>query len=226
MGKRIATHGGAAPIWREVVGVVRDVKVMTIGEDATPQIFYPVLQFAETQFTVVARTTGDPVKLSGDLRALLKEIDPTMPVMAAGLLTDQVSTALFPVRFAAMLLTVLGFAGLAIAAIGLYGIIAQGVAARTRELGIRIALGADPRLVRTMVLVDGLKLASVGLVIGVIIAAVASRVLATWLYGVSALDPLSFVTVPLVLMAVAAAACLIPARRATRVDPVNALRVE
>ena len=115
---------------------------------------------------------------------------------------------------------------MAIAAIGLYGTIAQGVAARTRELGIRIALGADPRLVRRMVLADGLKLAAVGLAVGLVIAALASQVLGTWLYGVSPYDPLAFVTVPLLLLLVAVTACLIPARRATRVDPVNALRVE
>ncbi len=227
LGRRIAgrTSGGEPP-WREVVGVVKDIKVTTIGERPTPQIFYPVLQFAETQFTLIARTTGDPARTAVALRQLLKEVDPAVPVMASGPLVDQVTTALFPVRFAAMLLTVLGLAGVAIAAIGLYGTIAQGVAARTRELGIRIALGADPRLVRRMVLVDGLKLASVGLAVGLVIAALASQVLGTWLYGVSPYDPLAFVTVPLLLLLVAVAACLIPARRATRVDPVNALRVE
>ncbi len=227
LGRQIAgrTSGGEPP-WREVVGVVRDIKVTTIGERPTAQIFYPVLQFAETQFTLIARTTGDPATTSVALRQLLKELDPAVPVMASGPLVDQVTTALFPVRFAAMLLTVLGLAGVAIAAIGLYGTIAQGVAARTRELGIRIALGADPRLVHRMVLVDGLRLASVGLAAGLAIAALASRVLGTWLYGVSPYDPLAFVTVPLLLLLVAVVACLIPARRATRVDPVNALRVE
>ena len=227
LGRRIAgrTSGGEPP-WREVVGVVKDIKVTTIGERPTAQIFYPVLQFAETQFTLIARTTGDPARTAVELRRLLKELDPTVPVMASGPLVDQVTTALFPVRFAAMLLTVLGLAGVAIAAIGLYGTIAQGVAARTRELGIRIALGADPRLVRRMVLIDGLKLATVGLAAGLVIAALASQVLGTWLYGVSPYDPLAFVTVPLLLLLVAVTACLIPARRATRVDPVNALRVE
>lgn len=227
IGRRIAGRTSAAtPAWREVVGVVKDVKVTTIGEKPTPQIFYPVLQFQETQFTVVARTTGDPARLALSLRQLLRELDPAMPVMASGPLQDQVTTALFPLRFAAMLLTVLGMAGLVIASIGLYGILAQAVAARTRELGIRIALGANPAAVRRMVLVDGLRLVGVGLVAGLGIAAVASRLLGTWLYGVGTHDPAAFIGVPVVLLAVAALACLIPARRATRVDPVEALRAE
>lgn len=226
LGKRVATRSSGAPRWREVIGVVRDIKVMTVGESPTPQLFFPVFQTPETQFTVIARGSGDPARLAGELRQILKTLDPAMPVMAAGPLADQVSTALFPLRFAALLLTVLGFAGLAIASIGLYGVLAQSVAARTRELGIRIALGAEPRAVRRMVLADGLKLAGIGLAIGVALAAAGSGFLGTWLYGVSSHDPVVFVGVPAVLVAVAAAASLIPARRATRVDPVEALRAE
>jgi predicted lysophospholipase L1 biosynthesis ABC-type transport system permease subunit len=206
--------------------VVKDIKVVTIGERPTPQIFYPLYQYFESQVNLIARTRGDPAVTAVALRQALKEIDPAMPIIASGVLLDQVTTALFPVRFAALLLVVLGLAGLAIAAIGLYGIIAQGVAARTRELGIRLALGAEPGVLRRMVLGDGLKLAGLGLGVGVGLAAVSSRVLESWLYGVSALDPVAFLIAPLVLLMVAALACLLPARRATRVDPVDALRAE
>ncbi len=227
LGKRLATHGSqGAGTWREVVGVVKDIKVVTIGERPTPQIFYPLYQNFESQVNLIARTQGDPAVTAVALRQALKEVDPAMPVIASGVLMDQVSTALFPVRFGAILLVVLGLAGLAIAAIGLYGIIAQGVVARTRELGIRLALGADPGGLRRMVLLDGLKLAALGLAVGVGLAAISSRVLEAWLYGVSALDPVAFGVAPLVLLLVAAAACLVPARRATRVDPVEALRAE
>ncbi|MBL8989013.1 MAG: ABC transporter permease [Gemmatimonadetes bacterium] len=227
LGRRLANRGlTGSGTWREVVGIVRDVKVVSVGERPTPQIFYPVRQWLDFPVTVIARTTGSPIATAASIRAVLKELDRDMPVMSVGALDDQVATALFPMRFAAILLVVLGLAGLAIAAIGLYGIIAQGVAARTRELGIRIALGAEPGAVRRMVLIDGLRLAAVGLGAGLVLAALGSRFLVTWLYGISAHDPLAFVAGPGVLLLVATAACLIPARRATRVDPVNALRAE
>jgi predicted permease len=227
LGKRLATHSsrGAGP-WREVVGIVADIKVVTIGERPTPQIFYPLYQQFESQVNLIARTTGDPAATGAALRQALRELDPALPIIASGVLVDQVSTALFPVRFAAILLVVLGLAGLVIAAIGLYGMIAQGVAARTRELGIRLALGAEPAVIRGLVLRDGLRLTAFGLGIGVVLAALTSRVLEAWLYGVSALDPLAFSVAPAVLLMVAAVASLVPARRATRVDPVEALRAE
>ena len=224
LGRRISTR--LSPTWRTVVGVVKNIKVVTVGEAPTPQIFFPLYQSYDSPIVVIARTSGNPVSVAATLRSTLKELDATMPVMSTGVLADQVGTALFPVRLAAMLLTVLGMAGLAIAAIGLYGIMAQGVVARTREIGIRIALGAQPAAVSGMVLRDGLTLAAIGLGVGLGIAALASRVLATWLYGVSPHDPVAFLVGPAVLLAVAVAACLIPARRATRVDPVNALRAE
>jgi hypothetical protein len=227
LGRRLAPHGSRGPgTWREVIGIVKDIKVVTIGEKPTAQIFFPVYQYFESQVNLIARTRGDPAAVAEPLRQILREIDPGMPIISTGVLTDQVSTALFPIRFAAMLLVVLGVAGLAIAAIGLYGIIAQGVEARTRELGIRLALGAEPGVLRRMVLSDGLRLAAIGLAMGIGLAALSSRVLKAWLYGVSALDPVAFSLAPMVLLAVAAIACLVPARRATRVDPVEALRAE
>ncbi len=224
LGRRIS--GRAPTVWREVVGVVKNIKVMTVGEKPTPQIFFPLYQSFDSPIVVIARTTGNPATLSATMRSTLKTLDGSMPVMSTGVLSDQVGTALFPARLAAMLLTVLGAAGLAIAAIGLYGIIAQGVVARTRELGIRIALGAPPSAVRRMVLREGMALAAIGLGVGLGLSALASRALATWLYGVSPYDPVAFLAGPAVLAAVAAAASLIPARRATRVDPVTALRAE
>jgi predicted permease len=227
IGKRVATRGSQGPgTWREVVGVVKNIKVVTIGEPATPQIFFPLYSSFDAGVTLVARTRGDPAAAVPALRQALRELDAGMPVMGSGPLLDLVATALFPIRFTAILLVVLGLGGLAIASIGLYGMIAQAVAARTRELGIRLALGAEPGAIQRAILADGLRLTAVGLAIGLVVAALASRVLSSWLYGVTSHDLVAFSAAPLVLLLVAVISCLVPARRATRVDPVEALRAE
>ncbi len=228
IGKRLASRNSKGPgTWLEVIGVVKDIKVTTVGETPTPQLFFPLYQSGNDSYVaLIARTTGEPAVLVGELRRALKDLDATMPIMSSGVLDELVTTALFPIRFTALLLVALGAVGLLISAIGLYGIIAQNVAARTRELGIRMALGAKARDVQAMVLRQGLRLSVVGLGLGLLIAAFGSRLLRSWLYGISPLDPLSFSVAPIALLAIAAVACLIPARRATQVDPVEALRAE
>jgi predicted permease len=227
LGKRIAADDqGKARTWRQVVGVVRDVKVMTVGERPTPEIFYPVFQAFDSYLTIVARGRGSSGALARSIVTEVHALEPAMPVLMSGGLTETVATALFPLRVGVFLLVVLGLVGLTIASIGLYGIIAQSVAQRTRELGIRLALGAQVPHVLRMVFRDGLLLAGGGIVIGLLLALGLSRLLATWLYGVSPYDPLAFTVAPLVLLGVAMLACWVPARRATRVDPVNALRAE
>jgi putative ABC transport system permease protein len=137
-----------------------------------------------------------------------------------------VTTALFPLRFGAGLMLVLAAVGLVIACLGLYGIVSQGVIQRTRELGVRLALGAQRPNVLAMVVREGLLLAGGGLAVGLGLSVLGARALAPWLYGVSPLDPLAFVVAPVVLLTVAVLASLLPARRAARVDPVIALRAE
>jgi predicted permease len=225
MGKRFAADDqGRAGTWRQVVGVARDVKVMTVGERPTPQVFYPVFQSFDSYLTVVARGRGNPTSLARSVRTVIGELEPAMPVLTSGGLSNIVGTALFPLRVGVALLVILGLVGLVIASIGLYGIIAQSVAQRTRELGIRLALGAQVPHVLRMVFRDGLLLAGLGVVVGLALAMLLSRLLATWLYEVSPYDPLAFTVAPLVLFLVAVLACWIPARRATRVDPVVALK--
>ena len=225
VGKRIAVHGSDGPgAWREVVGVVKSMKVVTVGESPTPEVFFPLYQRLESYATLVARVRGDPAVLIPAFRNLIREIDPAMPILATGTLDDVVSVALFPVRFGAMVLVTLGGVGLLIASIGLYGIIAHGVAQRTRELGVRMALGAQVRDVVGLVVRGGMRLVVVGLLAGIGLALLGGRLLGSWLYGISPYDPVALLAGPLVLVSVALVACWIPARRATRVNPTDALR--
>jgi predicted permease len=210
----------------EVVGVAADSKVMTLGEEPRPKVYFATTQAYRPDLHLLATVTGNPADLLPALRALVRELDPDLAFADLTTMNAQMSVALFPLRFAAGLLTVLGAAGLLIAAIGLYGVIAQGVAQRTRELGIRIALGADRGQVALLVLRDGMLVVLLGAVIGVALAMAGTRVLGAWLYGISATDPVTFLAVPAGFAAVAALACWLPARRATRVDPMVALRAE
>jgi putative ABC transport system permease protein len=227
LGKRF-TNGfdTSADPWYQVVGVVHDVKVNTPGEAPTAAIYYPVLQRYDSYLTLIARTAGDAGAALPRVLAALKAVDPGLSVIASGPLTDRVVMGLWPARFATGLLMALGLVGLAIACLGLYGAIAHGVTQRTRELGIRLALGANVRDVVSLVLREGMSVVVVGLGVGLMLAALGSRLLAAWLYGVSPWDPLAFVVAPAMLAAVAFLACYVPARRATRVDPVQALRSE
>ncbi|MEO8451177.1 MAG: FtsX-like permease family protein, partial [Gemmatimonadota bacterium] len=222
-----AVHGSGGPgQWREVVGVIKNLKIMTVGEEPTPQVFFPLYQRLESYMTLVARVSGDPAASIPAFRNLVHEIDPTMPILGTGTLDGLVSTALFPIRFGALVLVALGGIGLLIASIGLYGIIAHGVAQRTRELGVRMALGAQVRDVLGLVVRDGMRLVLGGLAVGLGLALLVSRGLSSWLYGISPYDPLAFLGGPLVLLVVALLACWIPARRATRVNPIDALRAD
>jgi ABC-type antimicrobial peptide transport system permease subunit len=176
--------------------------------------------------TFLARTDGDPAKLAGSMREAVQAIDPTQPVSNVKTLSDMVSNSLAPRRF---IVTVLGFfAGVALlmAVLGLYGVISYSVAQRTQELGIRMALGAQRRDVLGLVIGQGMRLAALGAVIGLLASIAASRVLRNQLFQVSAFDPLTFSAMAAVLICAALLASYVPAQRATRVDPTDALRYE
>jgi putative ABC transport system permease protein len=222
LGRRIRQEGDS--VWRTVVGVVGDTKQRTLGEDLLPRVYLPVLQSPYESSNVVARTVGDPLAAASAVRAAIWRVDPDQPVWSVTSIEQLLSRSMGRVRFTTLL--TLGFAALALllAAIGVYGVMAYAVAQRTREVGIRLAIGAAPSQVVALVLGRGVKVTAVATVLGLAGALVATRLLRSQLFGVGPGDPLTFVAVPLVLVGVALVACYLPARRAARVDPVVALR--
>lgn len=224
IGRRITRYGGSQQF--EVVGIAADSKVMTLGEEPRPKVYFSTTQAYRGRLHLLATVAGDPLAILPGLRRLVDALDPEVTFSDLTTVNDQVTIALFPLRFVAGLLSVLGAAGMLIAAIGLYGVIAEGVAQRTRELGIRLALGAARRQVAGLVVREGLIVAGAGSVVGLLLAAVGTRALSAWLYGVSATDAVTFLAVPAGFAMVTVLACWIPAQRATRVDPMVAMRAE
>ncbi|HEX8619971.1 MAG TPA: FtsX-like permease family protein, partial [Thermoanaerobaculia bacterium] len=180
----------------------------------------------QRQFTVIASATTDPASLQVPMSRALRSLDPLMPVKDLKTLEELISGTIARPRFNATMLTLFAALGLLLASIGIYGVLSYSVAQRTHEMGIRMALGADPRDVLRLVVRDGFKVAIVGVVIGIIASVPATRVLAALLYGVEATDPAVFGSVAATLALVALTASFIPARRATRVQPAVALRPE
>ena len=219
-------RGSKAP-WATVVGVVGHVKHSDLaGEDVKGKYYFPVPQMAAPFMTFLMRTPSDPGRLSAALRDGVRAVDPTQPVSHIRLMTAMVNDSLAPRRF---VVTVLGvFAGLALlmAVIGLYGVISYAVTQRTQELGVRMALGAQPAEILWLVVGQGMKLAGLGAAAGLVAAVAIARLLRNQLFHVSAFDPPTFVLMAAALIGAAMLASYIPARRATRVDPMVALRYE
>ena len=222
VGRRIRAHGASAPF--EVVGVVRDYKVRTVGESPVPFVHFARAQRYAPSVSILARTTGDAADLARAMRRALLSLEPELVFIENQPMETAIATTLFPVRAGAALGAGFGVLALLLAAIGLYGVTAFWVSRRTREIGIRIALGATPRAVIARVLAQGLMLVLCGLIAGGLLAIAATRSLVGMLYGVSSIDPISYAAATAVLLAVALAANIIPARRAARVDPMIALR--
>ncbi|MCA1593444.1 MAG: ABC transporter permease [Acidobacteria bacterium] len=225
LGKRLSFDRTKGP-FLEVVGVARDVKYRSLGEREHPYVYQPVLQSYEPKMTLVVRTAGDPRAIAGAVREQIRALDPNLPVADIRTLGEQFDLSLFPARVAAWTLGGFGLLALVLAAVGIYGVVSYAVAQRTREIGVRMALGARRGDVLRLVMGEGLFVVGLGLAAGLLLALIATRVVAGFLYGVGTTDPLTFVAVPLVLGAIALAASYIPARRATRVDPMVALRYE
>jgi predicted permease len=224
-GKRLSVRGQRGP-WLEIVGVVRDSKYLTIGEPAIPFAYLPLAQNHETGMVLLVRAKGDPASLAGTVRGEIQSLDRNLPVPGIAPMNELLSASLYPARMGAILLGAFGLLALLLAAVGLYGVMSFSVARRTREIGVRMALGAQQWNVLRLVLKEGMTLVSVGVVLGVLGAAAATRILASFLYDVSTLDAATFAAIPVLLALIALLACYIPARRATKVDPMVALRYE
>ena len=210
----------------KIVGVARDGKYFNITEDPRAFVWRPIFQSYNNGGTLVVRTEGDPASMIAAVRKELNALDPTMPVFEVKTLNEHMRLAFFPSTVAASVLSAFGFVALMLAAMGIYGITSYAVAQRTHEIGIRMALGAQLKDVLKLVLSNGIKLTLLGIGFGLIGAYVVTRAITSLLYGVTATDPLTFIFVSLILTAVALIACYVPARRATKVDPLVALRYE
>jgi predicted permease len=225
VGKRFNFSGADKPFW-EIIGVCGDGKYNSLGEEPKAALFRPQLRDYSTAVSMVARTKGDPKTVLAAMQREMRSLDPTLPLYGMKTLKDHMKIPLFPAKIAAGALGSFGVLALVLAAVGIYGVMSYVVAGRTREIGLRMALGAQSGNVRNLILRQGMTLALIGTVIGLAIAFGATRLLKSVLYGVSASDPITFVGVTLLLAAVALLACWLPARRATRVDPMIALRAE
>jgi predicted permease len=210
----------------EVVGVAGDVTYGRPGEPQGLDLYFPSFQAGLSWATIFVRTPGDPADLSPAVRREIKALAPNLPVFDVATLEQRAARTFARERFAATLFTLLAGIALFLASVGIYGLVAETVAARTREIGVRMALGAAPGDIVRRVLRRGLTLAGVGLAAGVLGALALSRLLSGLLFGIGAADPATYAGVSALLLLVSAAACWIPARRATRVDPVTALRSE
>ncbi|HEU4509154.1 MAG TPA: ABC transporter permease [Pyrinomonadaceae bacterium] len=225
VGKRFSFSAAGGP-FRRIVGVAGDGKYFNIAEDPRAFVWTPMAQDYWSNSMLVVRTKGNPDALIGPVRAQVHSLDPTLPLFDVETLTEHMKLALFPAKVAATVLGVFGFVALMLAAIGVYGITSYAVAQRTHEIGVRLALGAQLGDVLKLVLRHGLMLTIIGAAIGLLGAYVATRAITSVLYGVSATDPLTFGFVSLLLIGVALIACYVPARRATKVEPLIALRNE
>jgi len=231
LGGRIKMGGGTRP-WITVVGVVMDVRHNGMTGIVKEKFYVPHAQFARSvgealgTMYVVARTSGDPLALAAPIRAEVATLDPNLPVANVRTMSEVVAASISTPRFTGFLLGLFAAIALTLSAIGIYGVLSYVVSQRTHEIGIRMAIGAGAGRVRRMVLTSGLALSLAGIVLGVIGAAGVTRLMATLLYQVSPLDLPTFLAVPVVLTAVALLASYVPAWRATRVDPLRALRTE
>jgi predicted permease len=225
VGKRFSLKSFEGP-FLQIVGIARDGKYWSIGEAPRPFVFLPLLQSYSASTTLVMRSSVEPTTLLASVRREFHGLDETLPVFGEKTLTEHLSFSLFPARVAAILLGSFGLIALLLAAIGIYGVMAYSVAQRTREIGIRMALGAQTRDVLQLVLKQGATLALTGLCIGLIAALALTQLMSSVLYGVSATDISTFVVVSLLLAGVALLACFVPARRAAKTDPMIALRYE
>jgi putative ABC transport system permease protein len=210
--------------WITVVGVARDIKQRSMTETGQPAFYLPVLQYFQPSMVLHVRTPGDPASVLADLPRVVREIDSNVPFFNVGLMAAHTGAVTFTQRLAANLLVVFGGLALLLAAIGSYGVLSYLVGQRRREIGIRLAIGATRASVFRLVVTSGARLVAIGAVVGFAMAVSLGFALRGLLIGVQPTDPLTYASVFAILIAVAVAACALPARRAASLNPVKALR--
>jgi putative ABC transport system permease protein len=227
LGHRVRLSGdGADGAWLTIAGIVGNAKQLALSDAPTPQIYVPIRQAPDLFSNIVVRTVGDPLASATAVRAAIWAIDKDQPIWSIHSMDELLARSTSQLRLMTLLGSAFAGAGLLLALIGIYGVMSFMVAQRTREVGIRIAVGANPRQVIAMMLVDGLRLTAIAIVIGWLVSLGAMRLLASQLFGVGVVDVPTYAGIALLLAGVALLACWVPARRAARVDPNVALRYE
>ena len=227
IGRRFRLLDDPAQPWLTVIGVVPDVMIEELGErEVTPAAFVPY-PYQETPNTgLVVRASGDATALMPQIRAAIRASDPSLPVFAASSMEELRRRGFWQYALFGQMFGAFGVFALVLAVVGVYGVLSFSVSQRTQEFGVRLALGAEPGDVRRMMIGQGLRLAGIGIAIGIAGAAGVTRLIRSLLYDVTPTDPLSFAAVVALMLAVAATAAYLPARRATNVDPMTALRAD
>jgi putative ABC transport system permease protein len=224
LGKRLVFGGGKD--LREIVGVMSDVRFFGLNLDARPSMYFPHSQSPARGMSLVVRTHGDPKTLAGAIRGQVSALDRDLAVSNIMTMEELVGESLAEPRFTLLLLGAFAAVAMLLSAIGVYGVVSYSVMQRSHEIGVRMALGAQMRDVLKLVVRQGMTLVLVGVAVGLTAAFALSRVMESLLFGVSATDVTTFASTALVLAGVALGACFVPARRATKVDPMEALRYE
>jgi predicted permease len=222
VGQRVQAMGK----WTEIVGVVKDAKYHTVSEAARPYIYLPIFQYHDTLCAVVMRTAGDPNQMTQSLQVTAREMNPRLLIFDMRSLLTYMGFSTFSQRVSSTLLAIFGTLALLLASMGIYGVVSLGVAQRIHEIGIRMALGSQRSAILGLILRQGLVMATIGVVIGLIAAFASTRFIANQIYGISPTDPLTFAEITFLLLAIATVASLVPASRASRVDPLKSLREE
>jgi len=209
-----------------IVGVTRTTKVRTLGEEPRPFIFTSFAQEFAPSVMLIARTTGDADRTATQMLATLRDVDPALMAIQVKTMEKHLATMLLPARLGAMAFTLFAGLALALAVLGVYGVVSYAVARRTREVGIRLAVGAQPNGLVRLLMREGFVLVAIGAGIGLLLGIGSAQVLGSLLFGVGRVDPITFVGAPALLMTVGAIAAFLPARRASRIDPASVLRAE
>ena len=226
VGQRVRTGPNATGPWTTIIGVIGDIRHGGLEEEPQPEMYITALQGPPVSPFIVVRASGDPAALTETIRAEARRIDKNLPLYDMRTMNTLRSEAVATRRFILIIVAAFGALALGLAAIGVYGVMSLIVSERTREVGVRLALGAQPSELLRMIVGQAAKLAAIGIAIGVAVALPLAPLLDSQLYGIESFDPMTFIAVPIVLLLIAALAALVPARKAMRIDPLAALRID